>query len=598
MDSPPTLAVSMIVKNAEATLARCLESARGVADEIVIADTGSSDASVGIARSFQANVFSIPWEDDFAKARNLSLARATADWVLFLDADEVLDPQAERVMPAHLAKGGVMGYTVHIKNYLGSTNCHLWDQQARPNTDPLPFARDYPAYVEHVNVRLFRRHPEIYFEGRVHETVGYRILDLGMWIDEASFTIHHLGFIEDDETLAKKYLFYRDLGRAKVLDMPENALAHFELGVEEFEHFHNYAGAEGSFKRACELNPRLGVAWLFYGKTLGALKKFYEGLSALEHAEDTGAKMEMVLEARGDINYSLGEFAEALRNYQQAAGIQNPSALLESKLGFTLVRLGRHDEGLARLQRGIDREPSSADLYDRLITACAWLGKPGAAAEAAETKIERVAPQPEFYLRAASLRAQAQDWACALSLLRQGLDRFPKNEKLATALAEAERPAPTAADETQGDAAMQAKDYALARRCYQQAVDRLGSPPRLESKLGLAEVLLGQAQAGFARLRHACEREPASPDLHDRLIAACVTLRQIAEAAEAAERKLHAVEPRPESFLRAASLYAQMPQAQAWRRAAELVQAGLTQFPSDEKLHRAALEISQHLAAR
>ncbi|MGH9378974.1 MAG: glycosyltransferase, partial [Terriglobia bacterium] len=346
LDSPPQLALSMIVKNAGGALARCLESVRGVVDEIVIADTGSTDRSIEIAREYQAQVFSIPWERDFAKARNHSLAQVKAGWVLMLDADEVLDPEAGQLMPSHLSKDGVMGYTVHIKNYLGNAGCHLWDQQAKPNINPLPFAQSYPAYVEHVNVRLFRRHPEIFFEGRVHETVGYRILDLGMWIDEASFYIHHLGFIEDDETLAKKYIFYRDLGREKVLEMPENALAHFELGVEEFEHFHNYSGALAPFQRACELNPRLGVAWLFYGRTLGHLGRHHEALDALEHAEDTGAKMEMILESCGDIRYSLGEFGEAFRSYQRAVELQGESALLESKLGFTEVRLGRHQEGL------------------------------------------------------------------------------------------------------------------------------------------------------------------------------------------------------------------------------------------------------------
>lgn len=597
-DSSPALAVSMIVKNAAGTLARCLDSVRGVADEIVIADTGSTDRSIEIARAYQARVFSIPWEKDFAKARNLSLGQVTADWVLMLDADEVLDSEAGKLMPAHLAKDGVMGYTVHIKNYLGNANCHLWDQQAKPNIDPPSFARDYPAYVEHVNVRLFRRHPDIFFEGRVHETVGYRILDLGMWIDEASFTIHHLGFIEDDETLAKKYIFYRDLGREKVRDMPENALAHFELGVEEFEHFHNYAGAEEPFKRACELNPRLGVAWLFYGRTLGNLKKFREGLAALEHAEDAGAKMEMILEARGDIYYSLGEFAEALRNYQQAAGLQNESTLLESKLGFTEVRLGRHAEGITHLEHAVEREPGSAELHDRLITACAWLGRHDQAAAAAEIKIEKIAPQPDFYLRAASLRAQAQDWRRVVSLLQQGLERFPKNEKLQAALAESEKQSLISGTEMQGDAALQVKDYQLALRCYQQSIERLGSLPRLESKLGLAEVLLGQAQAGIARLRRAVGREPQSSDLHDRLIAAYAALGQVQEAAQAAERKLGAVEPRPESFLRAASIYAQLPQAQAWQRAAALVRAGLERFPADENLRRAADEIDRHLTDR
>ena len=101
----PTLALSMIVKNGERDLPDCLESVRGVVDEIVVADTGSSDASIEIARRRTpgAKVLSIPWENDFAKARNLSLAEVTSDWVLMLDADERLDPGAAGRRPLAIA---------------------------------------------------------------------------------------------------------------------------------------------------------------------------------------------------------------------------------------------------------------------------------------------------------------------------------------------------------------------------------------------------------------------------------------------------------------------------------------------------------------
>jgi tetratricopeptide (TPR) repeat protein len=577
----------MIVKNAEPALARCLESVRGLVDEIVIADTGSSDRSIEIARQFEANVFSIPWERDFAKARNQSLAQVRSDWVLVLDADEVLDPEARGLLPSHLSKEGVMGYTVHIKNYLDNVNCHLWDQQAKPNTDPPPFARRYAAYVEHVNVRLFRRHPEVFFEGRVHETAGYRILQLGMWIDEASFLIHHLGFIEDEEALARKYIFYRDLGREKVLEMPENALAHFELGVEEFEHFHNYSEAVTLFKRACELNPRLGVAWFFYARTLGCLGKHLEALDALERAEDTGAKMEKVFEARGDACYSLGKFEDALHCYQQSIENQGSLPLLESKLGFTEVRLKRAQEGLAHLRHAIDRDPRSAELYDRLIAACVWLGDLQEAARAAEMKLERVETHPDFYLRAASLRARLQEWPQVRSQLLQGLGHFPGNEKLTRALAEVERHSAMIEAETEGDARFRADDFESACRCYRRALDLAGSSPQIESKLGLAGLRQGQTKEGLAYLRRAIEREPRSPELHDRLIAACVWLGHLQEATYAAECKLRATEPRPEFFLRAASLHAQL---RDWPRVMALLRDGLDRFPKDEKLLQAAAE--------
>lgn len=84
------LALVMIVRDEAATLARCLESARGLVDEIVVLDTGSSDATVEIARGFGAQVHHFTWCDDFAAARNAALDHASSAWNLVLDADEWL----------------------------------------------------------------------------------------------------------------------------------------------------------------------------------------------------------------------------------------------------------------------------------------------------------------------------------------------------------------------------------------------------------------------------------------------------------------------------------------------------------------------------
>jgi glycosyltransferase involved in cell wall biosynthesis len=152
----------------------CLESVRGRVDEIVVADTGSTDSSVEVAKVFGAKVVAIPWENDFAKARNLSLAEVTSDWVLMLDADECLDPEAEATLPRLLADAAVAGYQVTIRNYVRSLANKIWDRSAKPNFSTYAPAARYPAFIDHENVRLFRRDPEIYFSGRVHETVGWQ----------------------------------------------------------------------------------------------------------------------------------------------------------------------------------------------------------------------------------------------------------------------------------------------------------------------------------------------------------------------------------------------------------------------------------------
>lgn len=83
-----TLSICMMVKDEEENLKRCLPSLKGLADEIIVVDTGSSDNTINLVKFAGAKVYEHPWEDDFSKHRNQSLSYATSDWVFIVDADE------------------------------------------------------------------------------------------------------------------------------------------------------------------------------------------------------------------------------------------------------------------------------------------------------------------------------------------------------------------------------------------------------------------------------------------------------------------------------------------------------------------------------
>jgi tetratricopeptide (TPR) repeat protein len=418
----PRIALSMIVRNASATLSACIDSVRGVVDEIVIADTGSTDTTVEIARASGARIIEIPWNDDFSEARNCSLAEVRADWVLVLDADELLDPRAKSVIPNLCNERDVAGYQVSIRNYFLSLEDRIWDQPAKPNDSSLPAAKVYPAYVEHENVRLFRRDPRIYFVGRVHESVGSRIEGNGLRLGRASFVIHHFGLVADAETRARKNRFYRNLGKMKVDEMPTNAQAHLELGLAELENLGNVEDALASFENACRLNPRLGVAWFFAGVAHFRLAKYQESIQSLQQAEKRGRRTAAAAEMIGDGHYNLGEFAEAVRAYERALKLAPGSAPLESKCGLAKVRTGAAEAGLQQVRRAVLRQPTLAETHDRLVLSLVWLGRVSEAAVAAEEKLRSVeTPSSTDFTRAASLWSKAGDWARATAVLHVGL---------------------------------------------------------------------------------------------------------------------------------------------------------------------------------
>ncbi len=95
-----TLSLCMIVKNEADVLARCLDCVRDIVDEINIVDTGSTDGTVEVAKQYTDRIFHFDWIQDFAAARNHSFSTATMDYVMWLDADDVIDEENRTALQA------------------------------------------------------------------------------------------------------------------------------------------------------------------------------------------------------------------------------------------------------------------------------------------------------------------------------------------------------------------------------------------------------------------------------------------------------------------------------------------------------------------
>jgi Tfp pilus assembly protein PilF len=434
----PTLALSMIVKNAARDLRECLASVRGVVNEVIVADTGSTDETVSIARDTGARVISVPWENDFSKARNCPLETVTADWVLSLDADERLDPGASAVLPSLMSRKDVDGYQVTIRNYVPTLAHKMWDRSAAPNDSGYAPAKHAPAYVDHENVRLFRRDPTIRFSGRVHETVGWSILSAQRKIATANLVIHHMGMLGDPEERARKILFYLELGKQKAAEMPDNRQAHFEVGVSLLENLGDNREALAAFQRACEVDPQFGLAWFFVGVCQFRLEDNRAALASFRRAETCGHSTPWLSEMTGDAQYNLGNFEAAVTRYRRSLKHAPAKASIESKLGLAEIREGRERAGLRRMRQAIDEDPGNPELYDRLLVAEAFLKHLPEAAEIAERKLEAVMPRAEDFLRAAALRGKMENWVEAAALIRRGLAIFPESEPLLNTLSKIE----------------------------------------------------------------------------------------------------------------------------------------------------------------
>src|ERR1700736_4435 len=116
-----SLSVCIITLNEEANIGRTLKCVKEIADEIIVVDSGSTDATVSLAQQFGAKVFVEPWKG-FARQKNSSLAKVTCDWILSLDADEEVSPELAASIKSLLTSGTPQfaGYTMNRRNmYFG-----------------------------------------------------------------------------------------------------------------------------------------------------------------------------------------------------------------------------------------------------------------------------------------------------------------------------------------------------------------------------------------------------------------------------------------------------------------------------------------------
>ncbi len=203
-----TMSLCMIVKNEEAALNDCLASVKEIVSQIVIVDTGSTDNTIKIAKSFGAEVYNFKWCDDFSAARNESIKYATGDWILWIDADERLDPNSISVIKRCIQSKEIpLYYKVMIRSTMNNGKL-IHDSDAH---------------------RLFSNHYGIRFQNRIHEQISYSAHAIGAKEKTSNILLHHIGYDEQFVKLDIKVIRNRKLLIQMVNESSKSPYAHFTL---------------------------------------------------------------------------------------------------------------------------------------------------------------------------------------------------------------------------------------------------------------------------------------------------------------------------------------------------------------------------------
>ena len=383
-----TLSLCMIVKDEAENLPRCLASVRDLADEIIVVDTGSGDATPTIAEQAGAKVHFLMWSDDFSVARNASLDQATQDWILVLDADETLT-QAGYDFIRSVKEEKQMGQ-ISAEDLLLVT---MMRKEIGANQSPYTQVS-----------RLFRNLPAVKYIRPYHEGVDDSVQAL--MAAEDHWQIAQLGAVGIDHTgygvdaIASKDKFNRAkrIMEKHLANHPEDAYTANKLGAlytqnndwEKALNLLELALRSGNFDPATEyeLYYHLGIAYRYAEETVEdnleksetayrqALAVAVPGLLKLSAHLNLGALLKLKgdldgaiaqYEAAGRIDPTLpmtflnlglihrakGYLEPAQRAYEYAISLDPQYAAAHQNLGVVLFKLGKLPASKAAFERAI-----------------------------------------------------------------------------------------------------------------------------------------------------------------------------------------------------------------------------------------------------
>jgi len=325
------LSVCMITLNEENDLSKCLKSVKPFADEIIIVDTGSTDKTKGIAKQFGAKLFDFTWVDDFSAARNVSLDHATGDWILVIDADEIISKEDLKKIKFIIEKTDSDAFFLDQRNYTTNTKVHGWK--------PVDHYKECKGdgFFSNPIIRLFRNKKEIRFSNKIHEMVDKSLLKISAKVENSGIPIHHYGPLRSEEFINKKREKYLRIGLAQIKETPDNPRPYYEVAMI-YKNTGKFEKAEEFFKKVAVLDERYLLVYTNLGEVYGkrgdlkrAVEAYRKSIELKPKNENAFINLSLIYTQKNKFNEAISLLVKALDNNPKSSTAYNNLALLMVK---------------------------------------------------------------------------------------------------------------------------------------------------------------------------------------------------------------------------------------------------------------------------
>lgn len=297
----PKISAFIIARNEQDNIARALKSLLSFCDEIILVDTGSTDKTKEIALNYTDKIFDFKWVDDFSASRNFALSKCTGDWIIYLDADDELDPENQNLIQETILNSppDVIGYYVNYR-YSGET--------------------------ELLTARIFRNLPGLHFAMPVHEYLELTEEQKKAFRVVKNITvIHHKDARENQNTILRNIKILQK----SLKHQPENHHLRFFLAREKYN--------LGEFAEAREILSKLAnnppvedpsylyLIFLYLGLCYQKIKDAQMAIKAFQKAESYYPRLAEPLVYEGDTwLYQMNNPDKAALLYKQVLAMPKP----------------------------------------------------------------------------------------------------------------------------------------------------------------------------------------------------------------------------------------------------------------------------------
>ncbi|MFA4947282.1 MAG: tetratricopeptide repeat protein [Candidatus Krumholzibacteriia bacterium] len=421
-----SISVCMIARDEEEHIAEALTSVKDLADEMIVVDTGSKDATLLEARRLGAKVYEIPWNNDFSEARNFALSKAMREWILVLDADERVSLDDHEKIRALVREEESAAFMFEQRTYT-NVSC---GPGLRMQFDQDEASKGCAALFSDRQIRLFRGGADVRYACEIHENVEESLMLADIPVRESGLVIHHYGRMAQSDRAYRKAAAWCALAREGVGACPGASMYLYEMAVQLLE-LGRVDGALAHAETALDLDPQhwefwniAGLAHLRSGGKEKAISCFRDGLRAAgeAHAELSNNMGVALMEN--------GESAEALLHFERALELDGNNADVLRNAASACALVGELDRGLEYVARSLSKDPFAA--HSHAIHADIRYRLNDCAAAARSLEAMRFLPDTPFkvYLKVIQLYTRMHMIDEADAIVRRALAEFPEREDL------------------------------------------------------------------------------------------------------------------------------------------------------------------------